>query len=206
MNKLPNSLSILKISLDWTLSWAIGWAVGWPIVAYVGMGMSFTEGGPIGGFLAGMVTGAIGGGIMAAILRQDELIINQKQALLLTVLWAMIYAFDWTGGFVAAAPLGQVIDYGASGPISGLVGGLATAFILRWANPEINWKDMTVITMGWLIGFAVAGFISWTVGWNSAMITVYGRLYDEVPGFSTALVRTTAEPLAAVLAALSGPS
>ena len=61
-------------------------------------------------------------------------------------------------GWGVALLIGAIISSAssASGLLAGVIGGLGTGFILRRVEPALGWKQILVITIGWLFGF---GFI-----------------------------------------------
>jgi hypothetical protein len=176
-------LTLLMI-LVWAFSWSVSWAVGWSVVRDIGLGYSFTVGGEIGGVVGGIVAGVCGGIGTAIILKlaNPSSGLRKHHAILLAVGWAIIVFYDWSDGFVVAAPGGHPIEFGMIGPLSGILGGVLTALILFSADHTLGWIKPLLIIGGWTLGFSLAGLIAWTFGFNIAVSYVLGPIYGNDPG------------------------
>lgn len=176
--------STLIMILVWAFSWGVSWAVGWSVVRYIGLGYSFTVGGEIGGVVGGIMAGVCGGIGTAIILKlaNPSTALRKHHAILLAVGWAIIVFYDWSDGFVVAAPGGYSIEFGMIGPLSGILGGVLTAMILLWADHTLGWIQLLLIIGGWTLGFSLAGLIAWTIGFNIAVSYVLGPIYNNDPG------------------------
>ena len=174
----------LMMTLVWAFSWSFSWVVGWTVVRDIGLGYSFFVGGQIGGIVAGVIAGGCGGIGTAIILKLASPASGLRiyHTLLLAVGWVVIVLYDWSDGFVVAAPAGYPIESGMGGPLSGVLGGIFTALILLWANHTLTWKQLLLIIGGWTLGFSLAGFIAWTIGFDIAVSYVYGPIYHNDPG------------------------
>jgi hypothetical protein len=90
------------------------------------------------------------------------------------------------------------------GSLSGLVGGVLTALILLWLIRSLNWKQLCIIGMGWAFGFAIGGWIVWTIGFPIALNYVYGPIYGNDPGGSSLILFTLISLLGGAFAGWSG--
>jgi hypothetical protein len=174
----------LAMTLVWTSSWSVSWVVGWSVVRCIGLGYSFTLGGEIGGVVGGIIAGLCGGIGTAILLKlaNPSTGMRKRHAILLAVGWAIIVFYDWSDGFVVAAPGGHPIEFGMIGPLSGILGGVLTALILLWADHTLGWIKLLLIIGGWTLGFSLAGLIAWTIGFNIAVSYVLGPIYSNDPG------------------------
>jgi hypothetical protein len=190
----------------WALSWGVSWAAGWSLERYI-IGLGYTlEGGRFGGMLAGEIAGLIGGVGTAIVLKRITPSIGLKiyHLVLIALGWAAIVYYDWLDGFViaglqsgqskygvvVAALSSTQVKYGIGGPLSGLVGGLLTALILFWAVRSLDWKQLAVIVIGWALGFAVGGWVVWSIGFQIAVNYVNGPTYGNDPGVSSLILFT----------------
>ncbi len=190
----------------WAISWGVSWAVGWSIVRdIIGAGY-ILEGGKIGGMVAGGIAGLVGGVGTAVVLKMAKPSNGLRiyHLVLIALGWASIVYYDWLQGFVIAGlPVSQnkygivvpalsssPIKYGMSGPLSGLVGGVLTALILLWSVRSLDWKQLCVIVFGWASGFAIGGWILWTIGFQIALNYVKGPTYGSDPGISSLILFT----------------
>jgi hypothetical protein len=204
----------------WAISWGVSWAVGWNIVRYIIGSGYITEGGQIGGWIAGGIAGLIGGVGTAIVLKLAKPSSGLKiYHLILTALgWAGIVFYDWLDGFTVAGLTGNQnkygvaipalsshqIKYGMGGSLSGLVGGVLTALILLWLVRSLNWKQLSVIVIGWALGFAIGGWIVWTIGFPIALNYVYGPVFGNDPGSSSLILFTLISVLCGAFAGWSG--
>jgi hypothetical protein len=204
----------------WAISWGVSWAVGWSIVRdMIGSGYILV-GGKIGGMIAGGIAGLIGGVGTAIVLKLAKPSNGLKiyHLILIALGWAGIVLYDWLDGFaIAGLPVSQnkygivipalsssQIKYGMPGPLSGLVGGVLTALILLWAIRSLNWKQLCVIAIGWAAGFAIGGWIVWTIGFQIALNYVDGPTYGNDPGISSLILFTLISVLGGAFAGWIG--
>ena len=138
--------------------------------------------------------------------------------ILIALGWAGIVFYDWLDGFAVAglsssqningvaipALSSNKITYGTGGWLSGLVGGVLTALILLWLVRSLNWKQLSVIGIGWASGFAIGGWIVWTIGFPIALNYAYGPLYGNDPGNSSLILFTLISLLCGAFAGWSG--
>jgi hypothetical protein len=212
-------LIITWISI-WAISWGVSWAVGWSIVRdIIGSGY-ITESGQIGGRIAGGIAGLIGGVGTAVVLKLAKPSSGLKiyHLILLALGWASIVFYDWLDGFAVAGLSGNQniygveipalsthqIQHGMGGSLSGLVGGALTALILLWLVRSLNWKQLCVIGIGWALGFAIGGWIVWTIGFPIALNYVYGPIYGNDPGSSSLILFTLISALCGAFAGWCG--
>jgi uncharacterized integral membrane protein len=206
--------------LVWAASWGISWAVGWSFVRnIIGTGYILASG-EIGGRVAGVIAGLIGGIGTAIILRLAKPSNSLKiyHLILIAVGWAGIVFYDWLDGFVVAGltgsqntnevaiPVlaGRQINHGMGGLLSGLVGGILTALLLLWIARSLNWKQLSLVILGWTAGFAIAGWVAWTIGFPIALNYVYGPLYGNDPGVSSLILFTLISTLCGAFAGWIG--
>ena len=137
---------------------------------------------------------------------------------LLALGWAGIVFYDWLDGFSIAglsgsqningvsipSLSGRQVTYGSGGSLSGLVGGVLTALILFWLVRSLNWKQLCVIGLGWTLGFAVAGWVVWTIGFPIAVNYAYGPVYGNDPGSSSLILFTLISLLCGAFAGWAG--
>ncbi len=204
----------------WAISWGVSTAVGWSIVRdIIGSGYIIV-GGQFGGRIAGGIAGLIGGVGTAIVLKLAKPSNGLKiyHLILIALGWASIVSYDWLDGFAVAglagnqniygvvipALSGHQIKYGMGGPLSGLVGGVLTALILLWLVRSLNWKQLCVIVIGWALGFAIGGWIVWTIGFQIALNYVYGPIYGNDPGISSLILLTLISVLCGALAGWCG--
>jgi hypothetical protein len=156
--------------------------------------------------IAGGIAGLIGGVGSAIVLKLARPSNGLKiyHLILLALGWAGIVFYDWLGGFVVAgipvaqnkfgvvtmALSGNPIKSGMGGPLSGLVGGVLTALILLWSARSLDWKQLCIIVIGWASGFAVGGWIAWTIGFQIALNYANGPLYGNNSGMSSLILFT----------------
>ena len=131
---------------------------------------------------------------------------------------AGIVFYDWLDGFSVAglsgsqningvsitSLSGHQVTYGSGGSLSGLVGGVLTALILFWLVRSLNWKQLCVIGLGWTLGFAVAGWVVWTIGFPIAVNYAYGPVYGNDPGSSSLILFTLISLLCGAFAGWAG--
>ena len=84
------------------------------------------------------------------------------------------------------------------------MGGLLTALILLWLVRSLNWKQLSVIGLGWALGFALAGWIVWTLGFPIAVNYAYGPVYGNDPGSSSLILFTLISLLCGAFAGWAG--
>lgn len=220
MQATRGSRLIVRWISVWALSWGVSWAVGWSIVRYM-IGSGYIEaGGQIGGRIAGAVAGLIGGVGSALVLKQAKPSSGLKtyHLVLIALGWAGIVFYDWLDGFAVAgisgsqnklglvipAFSGHPIKPGMGGSLSGLVGGILTALVLLWLVRSLNWKQLCLIVLGWAFGFAVGGWIVWTIGFPIALNYVYASIYGNVSGSSSLILFSLISALFGALAGWSG--
>jgi hypothetical protein len=176
--------------------------------------------GQVGGRIAGALAGLIGGVGTAIVLKlaKPSSGLRIYHLLLIAFGWAGIVFYDWLDGFAVAglsggqnkygvvipALSGHQIKHGIGGPLSGFVGGLLMVLILFWSVRSLDWKQLCVIGMGWAVGFAVGGWIVWTIGSPIALNYVYGPLYGNDPGASSLILFTLISVLCGAFAGWSG--
>jgi hypothetical protein len=220
MEDTGNSRLLVSWISVWAISWGVSWAVGWSIVRYVIDSGYIIGSGQIGGRIAGGIAGLIGGVGTAIVLKLAKPSNRLKiyHLILIAVGWAGIVFYDWQGGFVVAGLSGsqnkygvaipalssQEIKYGMSGPLSGLVGGLLTALILLWLVRSLNWKQIAVVVIGWAAGFAIGGWVVWTIGFPIALNYAYGPIYGNDPGSGSIILFTLISALAGAFAGWVG--
>jgi hypothetical protein len=204
----------------WAISWGVSWAAGWSTIRYIVSSGYIIESGKFGGMIAGGIAGLIGGVGTAIVLKQARPSNGLKMyhLILLALGWAGIVFYDWLDGFViaglpvasnqygivVAALSGNQIKYGIGGPLSGLVGGVLTALILLWSVRSLHWKQLCVIVIGWTLGFAVGGWIAWTIGFQIALNYANGPVYGNNFGISSLILFTLISALCGALAGWSG--
>ncbi len=204
----------------WALSWGVSWAVGWSSVRQIISSGYILEGGKFGGMIAGGIAGLIGGVGTAIVLKLAKPSNGLKiyHLILLAAGWAGIVFYDWLDGFVIAGlPVAQnqfgiiipalsstQIKYGMGGPLSGLVGGVLTALILLWSVRSLHWKQLCVIVLGWALGFAIGGWIAWTIGFQIALNYANSPLYGNDSGISSLILFTLISVLCGAFAGWSG--
>src|ERR1700690_2256669 len=190
----------------WAISWGVSWALGWSITRYTITSGYIIEGGKVGGIIAGGIAGLIGGVGSAIVLKLARPSNGLKiyHLVLLALGWAGIVYYDWLDGFIVAGlPVAQnkfgivtmalsanPLKTGIGGPLSGLVGGVLTALILLWSSRSLDWKQLCVIVIGWASGFAIGGWIAWTLGFQIAMNYANGLLYGNNSGVSSLILFT----------------
>lgn len=130
-------LTILGWALVWACGWVVGEATGWSGDVYGS---------------AWIMIGALGGLITGLALRLVEPSIRWQQVFLVSAGWAVSMLIS---GSLSEA-LYSTDDVALNGTIRGLVGGLITGFILQQTEFTIGWKQIVLITVGWVIG--------WTIG------------------------------------------
>ena len=204
----------------WAIGWGVSWIVGWSIVRNM-IGAGFIIGaGQIGGRVAGILAGLIGGVGTALVLKLAKPSNGLKiyHLILLGLGWAGIVLYDWLDGFTVAglssmqnvygvaipALSAQQVKHGIGGPLSGLMGGVLTALILLWLVRSLNWKQLVEIGIGWALGFAIGGWIVWTIGFPIALNYVYGPIYGHDPGISSLILITIISILCGAFAGWSG--
>lgn len=204
----------------WAISWGISWIVGWSVVRYIISAGFIAESGQIGGRIAGVIAGLIGGIGTAIVLRLAKPSSGLKiyHLILLAAGWGGIVFYDWLDGFAVAGLSGtqnkyglvvpsltaHQIKHGTGGLLSGLVGGILTAVILLWLIRSLNWKQLGVIVTGWVLGFAIGGWIVWTIGFPIALNYVYGPVYGNDPGSSSLILFTLISILCGAFAGWTG--
>ena len=167
-----------------------------------------------------VIAGLIGGVGTAIVLKLAKPSNGLKiyHLILLALGWAGIVYYDWLDGFVVAGipvaqnPNGVVIAAlsvnpikgGIGGPLSGLAGGVLTALILLWSVRSLRWKQLCVIVVGWALGFAIAGWIAWTIGLQIALNYANGPLYGNNSGISSLILFTLISVLCGAFAGWSG--
>ena len=220
MKETESSRLIITWISVWAISWGVSWAVGWSIVRDIIGSGNILAAGQIGGRIAGGIAGLIGGVGTAIVLKLVKPSIGLKiyHLILIALGWAAIIFYDWMDGFVVAglspsqnkyeivmpALSGNQIKYWIGGPLSGLVGGVLTALILLWAVRSLRWKQLCVIVIGWALGFAIGGWIVWTIGLQIAVNYVYGPTYGNDPGISSLILFTLISALCGAFAGWSG--
>jgi hypothetical protein len=204
----------------WAISWGVSWAVGWSIVRVITDAGYITVGGQVGGRIAGGIAGLIGGVGTAIVLKLAKPSSGLKiyHLILIALGWASIVFYDWLDGFTVAGLSGDQneygvlipslsshpIKYGMGGTLSGFVGGILTALVLLWLIHSLNWKQLCVISIGWVLGFSVGGWIVWTIGFPIALDYVYGPIYGNDPGSSSLILFTLISLLCGAFAGWSG--
>lgn len=214
-----SSRMIVASTAVWAASWGLSWAVGWSIVREIVGSGYIIVGGKIGGMVAGGIAGLIGGVGTALVLRlaKPSNALRTYHLILIALGWAGIVFYDWLDGFVVAgvpashdygvviATLsGSPIKYGIGGPLSGLVGGVLVALVLSWAVRSINWKQIWFIVIAWASGFAIGGWVVWTIGFPIASNYVRGPTYGNDPGISSLILFTLISALGGAFAGLIG--
>lgn len=190
----------------WAISWGVSWAVGWSVVRDVMASGYIIVGGKVGGMVAGGIAGVIGGVGTAVVLKLAKPSSGLKiyHLILIALGWAGIVYYDWLDGFVIAglpstqnkygiaiaALSSSQIKYGIGGPLSGVVGGVLMALILLWSVRSLNWKQLGVIVISWALGFAVGGWLVWTIGFQIALNYAYGSIYGNGSGMSSLILFT----------------
>lgn len=81
------------------------------------------------------------------------------------------------GREVIEQPIRQLI----TGMIFGTVSGILTGFVIKRKYAKINWIDVLLITIGWLIGGATSSIIIWEIG-GIAGWTVGGATISAIGG------------------------
>jgi hypothetical protein len=206
MKETGDSRLMVRWISVWAISWGVSWAVGWSVVRYVISTGYIIEGGKVGGMVAGGIAGLIGGVGSAIVLNLAKPSDGLKiyHLILIALGWAGIVFYDWLDGFIiaglpasqnkygiaVAALSGNQIKYGIGGPLSGIVGGILTALILLWAFRSLHWKQLCVIVIGWTAGFAIGGWIVWTIGFQIALNYAYDSLYGNGSGISSFILFT----------------
>jgi len=204
----------------WAISWGVSWAVGWSAMRQIISSGYIIEGGKFGGMIAGGIAGLIGGVGTAIVLKLAKPSSELKiyHLILLALGWAGVVYYDWLDGFVVAGiPVAQntygiviaalsvnPLKGGIGGPLSGLAGGVLTALILLWSVHSLNWKQLCVIVAGWALGFAIAGWIAWTIGFQIALNYANGPLYGNNSGISSLILFTLISVLCGAFAGWSG--
>ena len=84
------------------------------------------------------------------------------------------------------------------------MGGAITALILFWSVRSLNWKQLSVIVIGWALGFAIGGWVLWTIGVQIALNYAYGPIYGNDPGISSLILFTLISALCGAFAGWSG--
>ena len=149
-------LSILLISIGWGVGWPIGeasfgwasiWARDW------GAGMAVLAA------IAGAYVGAVGGLSIGLALRWVEPSTEWQQVLVVALGWVMAWAMGWNIGYslFIMRPTGWVV----AAVIIGGMGSLITVLASRQPELPIQWNQMFVIVMGWIMGWAIASAIRW---------------------------------------------
>jgi hypothetical protein len=204
----------------WAVSWGVSWAIGWSIVRYIIAAGYINASGQIGGEVAGGIAGLIGGVGTAIVLKlaKPSSALKTYHLILLAFGWAGFVFYDWLNGFAVAGLSGSQnkfgvvipalsanqIQHGTAGLLSGLVGGAITALILIWLVRSLNWKQLCIIVIGWTIGFAIGGWVVWTIGFPIALNYVYGPIYGNDPGSSSLILSTIVSALCGAFAGWSG--
>ena len=204
----------------WAISWGVSWAVGWSVIRYIISSGYIIESGKFGGMIAGGIAGLIGGVGSAIVLKMAKPSDGLKiyHLVLLALGWAGIVYYDWLDGFIVAGlPVAQnkfgivtmaistnPIKPGIGGPLSGLVGGILTALILLWSSRSLDWKQLCVIVIGWAAGFAIGGWIAWTIGFQIAMNYADGPLYGNKSSVSSLILFTLISVLCGAFAGWCG--
>jgi hypothetical protein len=204
----------------WALSWGVSWAVGWTVMRAIISAGYILEGGKFGGMIAGAIAGLIGGVGTAIVVKRASPFHGLRiyHLILLAVGWAGIVYYDWLDGFVVAgipvsqnnyglttaALAGHEIGHGIAGPLSGAAGGILMALILLWAVRSLDWKQLGGIVLGWALGFAVGGWIAWTIGFQIAVNYANGRLYANGSGIGSLILFTLVSLVCGAFAGWSG--
>jgi hypothetical protein len=216
MKENGGSRLIVRWISVWAISWGVSWAVGWSVVRAITDSGYIILGGKIGGMIAGGIAGLIGGVGTAIVLKlaRPSYGLRTYHLILIALGWASIVFYDWMDGFVIAglpvsqnkygiviaALSGSPIRHGIGGPLSGLVGGVLTALILLWSIHSLNWKQLGATVIGWALGFAIGGWMVWTIGLQIALNYVNGPTYGNDPGISSLILFTLISALGGAFA------
>jgi hypothetical protein len=150
------------------LSWSLGFLISTNIDSAVGYA----------------ICGATGGFVTAFISKREKILADWKSVLWITLSWSIGLAISWlivnniplfhieNIGFTIGIRIFRIFGYAPSPEeigfitskwvIGGLIGGFATATIIRISQVISDWKKVSWITLGWPLGMAI-GAISWTI-------------------------------------------
>ena len=182
----------------------IGWAVGGAIGAA-------TSGGTIPGAITSPLGWLFGSLMMVLILCWTNTSIRWHQAILAIIGWVMSWPFSFAiggavGGFVGMAVVltshvpemgtrAFIIGTVAGLALAGILGGLVTALVLRWAIPSMQETQLLLLIGGWSVAWSIGSIISWIasrnivspIGWalsgavgSSIMFWQLGKVYGTL--------------------------
>ena len=116
--------------------------------------------------------------------------LNWSPVLLTTLGWALIWGFGW----VLSEAFGwSGTAYGLLWLVLDVVGGLIVGLVLQRVEPAITWKQVLLITLGWILATGLAGLISTSL-YGSANTALNGILKGAIGGLTTMLVLRLVNP------------
>jgi hypothetical protein len=101
----------------------------------------------------------------------------------------LLITAGWLVCFVSIGLIGRQYYHTPWGymAVAGGIGGLITGLVLRRTEPPTPWKQVAVVTLGWIISWAIPGLLSLSIGIGSVAAGLIG------PGI-TALALRWAHP------------
>ena len=116
--------------------------------------------------------------------------LNWSPVLLTTLGWALVWGFGW----VLSEAFGwSGTAYGLLWLVLDVVGGLIVGLVLQRVEPAITWKQVLLITLGWILATGLAGLISTSL-YGSANTALNGILKGAIGGLTTMLVLRLVNP------------
>lgn len=153
----------------------MGWMViGWVMAGAIGIVLSWAFGDSlIGDAMGWVIGGAIGGLMTGYALTLLKTPIQSKQVTVLALGWAINLAFFEAIVGAIGETLNIALSWTLGWAIAGAIGGWVTGYALTLKQPQLQKKQLALMTlgiaMGWAIGGTIAGTmgdaLSWTIGW-----------------------------------------
>jgi hypothetical protein len=167
-------VSVLLVSGAWLVCMGVGaflWAGGFDFLSGYRETSVFALAGGVGGLITGLV------------LRRTDPPTPLKQVPVVTIGWFIGGALLSLTEDSRSLLLANVMFRAA---IFGLVGGLVISLALKWTHTFIQWKDVAVVTLGWVLGWVIgrlvgANMASWTL--NVVYQAGSFSLPGEIPRF-----------------------